>query len=227
MRPLRLSAVAASLALLFALSAAPATAQDWRQEIQVITPVAFDDPTHMLLDSLDARLSRFPEISVRRAPEAPALSYPDLREALYADGIDLRSASHALLHYRFDLAEHGAGVVETLKSLTFILRLDESRVDVPVVHLDTRSPLVSALLTGSGIPSPVNMKSITPFRTLMAYPYLSAHQETHLVEFGGRTIREALPVRQAAVLDLLDEHMTMGTYRLDTASIQTMAGVTR
>jgi hypothetical protein len=223
MRPSRLLALTASLVLV--LSVLPATAQEWRQEIELITPVAFDGPTHLLLDSLDARLSQSPALRVRRAPDEPALSYTDLREALYADGVDLRSASHALLRYRFDLAEQGVGVVETLESLTFIFRVDESRVDLPIVHLDTRSPVVSALLTESGRQSPVNMRSITPFRTLVSYPYLSAHQETDLVAFGDQTIREGLPLRQMAVLDLLEEHMIMGTYRLDTAP-ERLAAVT-
>ena len=225
MLPFRASALAASLVLLLALTALPAPAQEWRQEIQIITPVAFGDPTHVLLDSLAAAFAQSPDRPVQRAPDAATTSYADLREALYADGIDLQSASHAFLRYRFDLAEEGSGVVETLQSVTFIFRLDESRADVPILHLDTRSPIVSSLLTESGLASTVNMKSITPFRTLVAYPYLNTHQETALVEFGGKTVRAALPLQQAAVLDFIEEHMTLGTYGLRTTFEQMTAGI--
>jgi len=214
---------AVALAILFLRPAGPAVAQEWRQEIQIITPVEFGAPTHVLLDSLDAALKRRPDLRLRRAPDAPAQSYDALREALYTDGLDLRSATHAFLRYRFDLAAQGTGVVESLESLTFIVRLDEARVDRPILHLDTRAPFVGRLLATSGIPSPVNMRSMTPFRTLVAYPYLTAHQETSLVEFGRQTMRTALPPRQAAVLDLLDEHMVMGTYALNTRAEQVAA----
>jgi len=225
MRLSRPFTVAASLGLLLLLTALPSAAQEWRQEIQIITPVSFGDPTHVLLDSLTAVLANASDLPIRRAPDSPVTSYSDLREALYEDGLDLQSASHAFLRYRFDLAGQGTGVVETLESITFIVRIDESRADLPILHLDTRAPVVSALLRERGLASLVNMKSITPFRTLMAYPYLTAHQETALVEFGGRTMRAALPPRQAAVLTLLDEHMTMGTYGLSTTSEQMTAEV--
>jgi hypothetical protein len=187
--------------------------------------VSFGDPTHVLLDSLAAVLSDAPDLTIRRAPDAPITSYSELREALYADGVELQSASHAFLQYRFDLAEQGTGVVETLESITFILRVDESRADLPILHISTRTPVVSALLRQRGLSSPMNMKSITPFRTLMAYPYLTAHQETALVEFGGRTMRETLPPRQASILTLLEEHMITGTYGLSTTSEQMTAEV--
>jgi len=227
MRSPRRSPLVAGLVLLLALTALPSAAQEWRQEIQIIAPVSFGDPTHVLLDSLAVTFAQSPDLPVRRAPEAPTTSYADLREALYADGVDLRSASHAFLRYRFDLADEGTGVVETLESLTFIFRLDESREDVPILHLDTRTPAVNALLTESGLPSPVNMKSFTPFRTLVAYPYLTAHQETALVEFGGQTVRTVLSLRQAAVLDRIEEHMILGTYGLRATFEQRMTAEVR
>jgi hypothetical protein len=217
MTRLRSLALAGGLVLLSACLAVPAHAQQWRQEIQIITPIQFGDPTHVFLDSVDAVLARTPDLRVRRQADSTAMSYRSFRESLYEDGVDLRSATHALIRYRFDLTEQGYGVVETIEELYFIFRVDESRVDIPILYLNTRDPNVSALLTDHGIPSMVNMLSVTPFRKLMAYPYLNERYETAIVEFGGRATREALPARQAMVLTLIDEHMSVGTYVLSTA----------
>jgi hypothetical protein len=214
------------LALLLGLVASPALAQQWRQEVEIITPVQFNDPTHILLDSLAAVLARSPTLQVRRRADSSAMSYRDLRESLYADGVDLRSATHAFIRYRFDLTEQGSGIVETIEDIYFVFRLDESREDLPILYLDTRDPAVSDLLVDRGIPSPVNMLSVTPFRRLLAYPSLTEQHETAVVAFGGRTVRAVDDAQQSLLLGLVEEHMSVGTYVLTTAH-QRMAAVTR
>lgn len=226
MTRLRFLALAGGLVLLCASLVAPVHAQQWRQEIQIITPIQFDDPIHVFLDSVDAVLARTPDLRIRRQADSTTMSYRALRESLYADGVDLRSATHAFIRYRFDLTEQGTGVVETIEDLYFIFRVDESRVDIPILYLDTRDPGVSTLLTDHGIPSMVNMMAMTPFRQLMAYPYLDERQEIAIVEFGRRTTRDTLAAPQAMVLSLIDEHMRMGTYVLTTAHKRMAAAAT-
>jgi hypothetical protein len=212
--------------LLLGVIAGPALGQQWRQEVQIITPIQFNDPTHVLLDSLAAVLDRTPDLQVRRTADSSAMSYAALRESLYADGVDLRSATHAFIRYRFDLTEQGSGIIETIKDVTFIFRLDESREDLPILYLDTQDPAVSDLLLNRGIPSPVNMLSVTPFRQLLAYPFINERNETAVVEFGGRTIREGdNAAHQSMLLGLIEEHMSVGTYVLTTSHQQTVAVV--
>lgn len=206
--------------LLIGLVAGPTLAQQWRQEVQIITPIQLGDPTHVFLDSLDAVLARTPDLLLRRTADSSSMSYRALRESLYADGLDLRSATHALIRYRFDLTEQGSGVVETVEDLYFIFRLDESREDLPILYLDTRDPAVSDLLLDRGIPSPVNMLSVTSFRQLLAYPTLQERYETAVVEFGGRTLREYDDAQQSMLLRLIEEHMSVGSYVLTTAHQQ-------
>jgi hypothetical protein len=222
-RLLRSAYTTASLVLLIGLVAGPTLAQQWRQEVQIITPIQFNDPTHVLLDSLAAVLGRTPTLQVRRTADSSATSYRALQESLYADGLDLRSATHALIRYRFDLTEQGSGIIETVEDMYFIFRLDEAREDLPILYLNTRDPAVSDLLVDRGIPSPVNMLSVTPFRQLLAYPSVKENHETAVVEFGGRTIRDYDDAQQSMLLGLIEEHMSVGTYVLTTSHQQMAA----
>lgn len=221
--PLRSVLLAGSLVLLCALAPESTYAQQWQQKIQLITPIQFNDPTHVLLDSLAAVLARTPALRVRRTADSSAMSYRALQESLYADGLTLQSATHAFIRYRFDLTEQGSGVIETIEDVTFIFRLDESREDLPILYLDTQAPAVSDLLLDRGIPSPVNMLSVTPFRTLLAYPSLTERDETTVVEFGGRTLREGDAAHNILLLRLIEEHMDVGAYVLTTAHRQMAA----
>lgn len=201
----------ASLALLLIALTVPAHAQQWRQELQVLTTVPHESPTHIFLDSIATLLGKNPDMLVRRSPkdEAP-MPFHTLQDTLYEEGIDLRSASHVFLRYRFDLNEQGSGVIETIQDLHFIFRLDESESDLPILYVDTTTPIVSNLLVHRGIPSPVNMRSMTPFRQHLAFLVLHAQQETAVVEMGRRPLRDTLDPRQAALIEFLNEKMGLG-----------------
>lgn len=227
MTHIRFSSVAAGLVLALAIAITPAHAQEWRQEIQLITPIQFGEPTYILLDSLAAVLDRNPDIRVRRtADDSNTRPYRDLREDLYAEGMDVRSASHAFIRYRFDLNPQDAGIVETIQGIYFIFRLDEAYSDLPILYVDTSDPEISNLLTDNGIPSMVNMRSVSPFRQMMAFPVISSRQETAIVELGRRALRDDLAPEQLMLLDHINENMSMGTYVLTTTH-QQMAAVRR
>lgn len=209
----------ASLALFLVAVTAPAHAQQWRQELQVITTVPYESPTHVFLDSLTTLLNNNPDVLVRRSDKdkEPA-PFRTIQNELYEEGIDLRSASHVFIRYRFDLNEQDDGIIETIQDLHFIFRLDESASDISILYVDTKNPIVSNLLLNRGIPSPVNMRSVKPFRQFLAFPVLYGHQETAIVEMGRRPLRDDLGPRQATLIDFLNEKMGFGpgAYALTT-----------
>ena len=214
----RLPFVAGALLLSLSLAVAPANAQEWRQEIEIITPIKFGEPTYVFLDTLAAVLDRNPEMRVRRSvDDSSPQPYAELREKLYEEGVDVRSASHAFIDYRFELNPQGSGIVETIKGIYFIFRLDENYSDLPILYVDTRDPEISTLLTENGIPSMVNMNSVSPFRQMMAFPAVSSRQETAIVELGRRALRDDLAPEHVTLLSHIYEHMSMGTYVLATS----------
>ena len=209
----------ASLALFFASITVPAQAQEWGQEIQVITTIPYESPTQVFLDSVASILDRNPDVMVRRSPrDKSPVPFRTLQNELYDEGVDLRSASHVFLRYQFDLNEQGSGVTETIQDMHFIFRFDESESDLPILYLNTRDPVVSGVLLNRGIPSPVNMRSMTSFRQFLAFPVLYDQQQTVVVEIGRRSLREELGPRQTALVDFLNEKMGFGpgSYALTT-----------
>lgn len=213
-----IAALALSFILLLPLTASPAAAQEWGQEAQLITQIQYGGPIHIFLDSLSAVLDNHPEASFRRSAEdKTTMRYADLQEQLYEDGIDLLSATHAFVRYRFDIRGR-TRLVETVKDIYFIFRVDESESDIPILHISSSHPLISELLNDSGIASRVNMKSITPFRELLSFPNLSLHEDAALVEIGGRPIRGEFDREQGDFMDFLMEHTMAngGAYILRT-----------
>lgn len=210
------SLLTGSLVLLLTLPLST-QAQDWRQEVQIVTTIPSGTPLHVFLDSMGTVLEENPELRVQRSPnDTSSMKAKDLRAALYEEGLDLTSATHAFIRYRFDLPGTGSGVVETIQDIHFIFRLDESRSDLSLLYLNTRDPMMSRLLVEKGIPSPVNMMSVTPFRKLLAFPVVTDRYETAVVEFGGQTVREGPGPQQASLLSLINEHLSVGTYVLTT-----------
>lgn len=211
------------LSLFFVLTlpllSAPAAAQEWAQEVEVMTRIEVDGPVYTFLDTLSAALDQRPEVRLRRSEQdETAIPYADLREQLYEDGIDLLSATHAFVRYRFDIRER-TRLVETVKDIYFILRVDEAESDIPIVYLRTRDPMISELLTHSGVASPVNMKAITPFRELLSFPILSRRSASAIVAFGGRPLRGDFEREHSMFMEFLREY-TMGnggSYVLHTA----------
>jgi hypothetical protein len=212
-----LTAVVGSLLLLSPVFPSLAHAQEWAQEIEIITTVGYGDPLHVFVDSLNDALSRNPDAQVKRFPRAETtVSFAELQNELLADGLDLNSVSHAFIRYRFELGPDSE-IIETIEEMYFILRVREDRSDLSVLHVSTRDPVVNTLIRDKGIPSPVNMKAVQPFRNMLAFPYLNARQETAMVEIAGRAVRDETPQHQQFLIDFLTDRMMlgMGSYVLD------------
>lgn len=214
--------------LLLLLSPTSVQAQEWAQEIQIITTVGYEEPLHVFVDSLSNALAQSPDTQVKRTPEDEAsMSFTELRAELLNDGLDLNSATHAFIRYRFELVA-GSEIFETIEALYFIFRGREDRSDIPILYVDTREPVVNNLIRESGVPSPVNMMSIKTFREMLAFPHLQSRQETAMVEIAGRAIREDNSYEEHILTDFLTDRMTLGDglYVLDmprTASVAQVA----
>jgi hypothetical protein len=210
MTPRPLSALAGSLLLLWSLSVAPVQAQEWAQEVQIITTVGYNEPLHVFVDSLNDVLSRHPETPVRRTPDADVtVPFRDLRDELLDDGLDLNSASHAFIRYRFELVS-GSEIVETIEDIYLIYRGREDRSDLPILHVSTQEPEVNALIRNRGIASPVNLKAVKTFRKMLAFPHLNVRQETAMVEIAGRAVREDPTDQEKVLTEFLMNRMTVG-----------------
>lgn len=215
MSRLLLALVTGSLLFVFSLSYMPAHAQEWEQEMQVLTTVEYGSPMYVFLDSLAVRLDKNPTFPIRRSVDDAALMpYSTLLPTLHEEGVDLRSASHVFLRYRFAHAPQGSGIIETLDDLYFIFRLDESTSDLPIVHIDTKSEVVSTLLLDRGVSSVMNIKSVQSFRKLMSFPLLYNQQETAIVEVGHTSLREDLQPHHQQLIDYLNAER--GVYMLKT-----------
>ena len=211
--------------LFLGLLVVPTRAQEWQQEVQIITTVRPGEPIYVFLDSLSAVLDRTPDARLRRSAERiEGQSYDELRNALLDEGMDLTSASHAFIRYRFALNNQGTRLVESIEDIYFISRFDENYTDLPILYVSTQDPLVSDALMKRGIPNIVNLKSITTFRELLAFPFLHKQQETAMVEFGGRPLRDNFLPQRETLLEFLTNHTTLGSgaYDLTTRYEQTM-----
>ncbi len=205
--------------LLLTLLVPVSQAQEWQQEVEIITPVRPGEPIHVFLDSLDDALKRTPGVRLRRSAEAPdTLSYDELLGTLLRDGMDLQSATHAFIRYRFTLDNQTSQLVESIESITFITRFDENYSDTPMLHINTQDPVIHQVLVERGIPSMMNMKSFTPFRQLMAFPILQEQEETAMVEMAGRALRDDFMAERATFLEFLEDRTGFGysTYVLST-----------
>ena len=206
-----------SLLLLCSYAIPSAQAQEWAQEVQIITTVGYGEPLHILVDSLSDILARNPQLQVRRTPEDDApVAYSDLRDELLNDGLDLSSASHAFIRYRFELV-NGSEIVETIDEMYFIYRGREDRSDLPILHISTRMPVVNDLIRNKGVPRLTNLKAVRSFREMLAFPYLTRRQETAMVEIAGRAMREDNPRQEHLLTEFLINRMTLGggSYVLD------------
>ncbi|HKL88018.1 MAG TPA: hypothetical protein VJ884_03360 [Salinibacter sp.] len=203
-------AVIGSLLLLCSYFTTSVQAQEWAQEVQIITTVGYGEPLHIIVDSLNSVLTRNPQIQVQRTPtdDAP-IAYSELQDELLNEGLDLNSASHAFISYRFELV-NGSEIVETINEMYFIYRARVDRSDLPILYVNTRIPVVNNLIRNKGVPRLTNMKSMRSFREMLAFPYLTKRQETAMVEIAGRPIREDTPQQEQLLTDFLTDQMNLG-----------------
>ena len=216
---MRFRAVSILACGLFLQSVTSAPAQEWRQTVQVITSVRYDEPLGVFADSLSGFLAQHPTTPVRRtAQDSVAIPFRELQDQLYEDGLEVGSVTHTLVRYRFAL-DRQSQLVETIEDVYFIYRADESRTDLAILYLDFQNPALGTFIEKRGVPSPVNMASVTSFRRLLAFPSLRNDQEMVVTEIGREAMRsEGLTPQQRVIMQLLSGHseMSLRSYVLAT-----------
>lgn len=170
------------------------------------------------LDSLTASLENNPAMRVRRSPQDSSLvSYRALSKRLLDEGLALISATHVFIQYRFEWKNDE--IVETIEDLHFIYRENPAEEDISLLHVAVDTPTVRDVLIHSGIPSEVNMQTVTPFRRFLAFPRLVQEEETTVVRMSGRPVRDDYQRHQRTLLEYLNgfvKHRGIG-YTLSTA----------
>lgn len=199
----RLTRYLGSALLLFALITGPIEAQDWRQESEVMVVVEENEALDVFLDSLTAALEENPATRVHRSPQDVSdVTYRELSDRLLDDGLALVSTTHVFIKYQFDL--QNAQIVEAIEELHFIYRESTEEEDLSILHVSTDIPVVREVLLDSGVPSEVNMQTVTPFRHFLAFPRVVEKEATTVVQVAGQAIREDHERRRQTLIAYLD-----------------------
>lgn len=179
--------------------------------------VTESDVLEVFLDSLTAALENNPAMRVRRSPQDSSLvSYRALSERLLDKGLALISATHVFIQYRFEWKKNE--IVETIEDLHFIYREDSTEEDISLLHLGVDNATVRDVLLHSGVPSEVNMQTVTPFRRYLVFPRLVREEKTTVVRMSGRPVRDNYERHKQSLLEYLNEfvkHRGIG-YTLST-----------
>lgn len=160
----------------------------WQRTVTLIVPVERDGAPAALADSAVA-LAEAQAVSLRRSPSAAPSSLPALRDALAAEGLSVRSATHVFLTYRFVLR---AGTLHRRPlHAHFIYRPPQSqRRDRSVLYVNlTEDPVPNALLVERGLRSARNEAMYHPFREQISFSAL--HHTGTVVKVGTRVIRDS------------------------------------
>lgn len=174
--------------LLAAGTSRPAQAQAaWRQTVQVVAPVEIEEVTGILLDTLATAIEQA-DTPVQKEPDAPVTTFGALQRDLEQDGLDVTSATHVFITYRFHSTS--AGTRYKILDLYFIFRppgADET--DIPVLYVDLTDPeMYERLLVEGGTTLPYNEAAFLQFREQMSFH--SLRDDVRVVQVGEHIIRD-------------------------------------
>ena len=190
---------AVALLLLLSTAAQPAQAQQWAQEIEIVTSVESEQPTRVFLDSLVTAVQERDTLRVRREAGGEEMTLKALQNTLIEDGIGLFSANRAFIEYRFEIRDNR--FVEIIQNVHFIFRPPSSgETDVPLLYADASHPVVQQVMTNQGVPNPENLEAISLFRDELSFASLSIDQGADIVAVAGSPIRGEFDQRRKAVL---------------------------
>lgn len=193
-----LLAVLFACSLLAVISAQDAQAQEWRQNARIITPVEnvppWEGPRGALSTLLDSLVfvaeSEDGNYRLRRSPQGEKMSVTEIKtELIDEEGIGLKSASHAIISYRFEL-DGKNDFQESIKTIQYIFRRGEGQEDISMIHIDAQKDWVQRVLYRMGTPTSENLDANILFRTQLRFTKVSEESGAQLVEIGNRTVRE-------------------------------------
>ncbi len=159
----------------------------WRQTVQVIAPVETEEVTGILLDTLATALEK-QDMPVRKEPNGPVTTYGTLLRQLAQDGLDVTSATHVFITYRFHMTS--AGTRYKILDLHFIFRPPTADgTDIPILCVDLTDPEVyQRFLVEGGTTLPYNEAAFLQFREKMSFH--SLRDAVRVVQVGDHIIRD-------------------------------------
>lgn len=159
----------------------------WRQTVQVIAPVETERVTGTLLDTMATALEQ-QNAPVRKEPGAPVSTFSVLQQDLEQEGLDVTSATHVFITYRFRMTS--AGTKYKILDLYFIFRPPGANdTDIPVLYVDLTKPdTYERLLVESGTTIPYNEAAFLQFRKQVSFHTL--RDMVRVVQVGDHIIRD-------------------------------------
>lgn len=159
----------------------------WQQTVQVIAPVEAEEVTGILLDTLATAFEK-QNASIRKGPDAPVQPYSAVQRELSQEGLDVRSATHVFITYRFRVTS--AGTRYKIYDLYFIFRPpNASDTDIPVLYVDLTDPdTYERVLVEGGTTIPYNEAAFLQFREQVSFHAL--RDDVRVVQVGEQIIRD-------------------------------------
>lgn len=188
--------------VLFLLALVPlqtTQAQGWAQTARVITPVEDIPPWEGPRGSLRALLDSVVHVAEnaeethlikRRPSQEEKMSISALKQKLLdEEGLSVRSASHAIIKYRFEFDGEN-NFQELVQNIQYVYRSDASEEDIRLIYLTSKDKWFKDILFDMGTPTSQNIKAEILFRAQIRFTKISEDPGTQLIEIGNRTVRE-------------------------------------
>lgn len=194
-----LSAVWIGLALGALVFATPVRAQQWAQNVEIVTTVKSEQPTRVFLDSLVNEIRMRDSVRVRREPGGERMSLDDIQSTLIEEGIGLFSANRLFIEYAFEIRDNE--FIEVIQSLQFIFRPEGTgQEDLSVLYVTGNRDVTREVLKTQGIPNPQNLEDVALFKDELSFASLSLDQGADMVSVAGTPVRGEFDRRRKRVL---------------------------
>jgi len=189
----------AGLLLVAAVSVTPVRAQQWAQNVKIVTTVESEQPTRVFLDSLVNQIRMQDSVRVRREPGGERMTLADIQNTLIDEGVGLFSANRLFIEYAFEIQDNE--FIEVIQSLHFVFRPQATgENDIPVLYVTGNREFTKNVLKTQGIPNPQNLEDIALFKDELSFAGLSLDQGADMVSVAGTPVRGEFDQRRKQVL---------------------------
>jgi hypothetical protein len=189
----------AGLLLVAAVSVTPVRAQQWAQNVKIVTTVESEQPTRVFLDSLVNQIRMRDSVRVRREPGGERMTLADIQNTLIDEGVGLFSANRLFIEYAFEIQDNE--FIEVIQSLHFVFRPQAAgENDIPVLYVTGNREYTKNVLKTPGIPNPQNLEDIALFKDELSFAGLSLDQGADMVSVAGTPVRGEFDQRRKQVL---------------------------
>jgi hypothetical protein len=189
----------AGLLLVAAVSVTPVRAQQWAQNVKIVTTVESEQPTRVFLDSLVNQIRMRDSVRVRREPGGERMTLADIQNTLIDEGVGLFSANRLFIEYAFEIQDNE--FIEVIQSLHFVFRPQAAgENDIPVLYVTGNREYTKNVLKTQGIPNPQNLEDIALFKDELSFAGLSLDQGADMVSVAGTPVRGEFDQRRKQVL---------------------------